>query len=187
MTKTTHFQCDTITIVLGYKNTPQGELHPIMQQRANKAAEIAQAHQTPILCTGGWGVKFNQHPFPHALHVQRWLQNQGIAASQFLPYAASKNTYEDGKLCADIIRLFHVERINLVTSDFHMQRGFLWLRHFNPQLTINCFPAITDIAPEDFVALLEHEKRAIARFYQDFPETPPLDTLYDWQALPIPM
>lgn len=179
-----HFQCEAVTVLLGYKNSPQGELHPIMQQRARKAQETAQEFQTPIVCTGGWGPAFNQHAFPHALHVQNWLQSNGVTPEQFLPYAASRNTYEDGKLCGNIIRLFKVKTVYLVTSDFHIQRGFLWLRHFSPQVSLIPAPSETAVPDKEMQQLLAHEQQAIARFYQDFPGTPSLDTLWDWHRLP---
>lgn len=169
------FQCDSITLVLGYKNTPQGELFAIMQQRASEAVKVAQQFNTPVLCTGGWGDKFNQHPQPHARHVQNWMQQHGIVTERFLPYAASRNTYEDGKLCAEIIRLFRIKKVYLVTSDFHMLRGFLWLRHFNPQVDIICKAAKTLATEAELQALKAHEKQAIAQFYRDFPDTQAVD------------
>lgn len=177
------FRCKAITIVLGYKNTPEGELLPIMQQRAQMAQTVAQNFKTPIVCTGGWGASFNQHVFPHALHVQRWLQGNGVKPSQLLPYAASRNTYEDGKLCADIIRLFQVETVYLVTSDFHIQRGYLWLRHFSPQITLIPTPSETAVPDKEMQQLLAHEEQAKAQFYRDFPDTPSLDVLYNWSEL----
>ncbi|BDX08609.1 YdcF family protein [Planctobacterium marinum] len=178
-----HFQCEAVTVLLGYKNSPEGELHPIMQQRARKAQETAQKFETPIVCTGGWGATFNQHVFPHALHVQKWLQANGVKSEQFLPYAASRNTCEDGKLCADIIRLFKIKTVYLVTSDFHIQRGYLWLRHFSPQVTLIPTPSETEAPGEEMQKLLVHEQQAKARFYQDFPGTPSLDALYNWSEL----
>lgn len=180
------FQCKAITIVLGYKNTPEGELLPIMQQRAQMAQSVAQNFKTPIVCTGGWGASFNQHVFPHALHVQRWLQANGVQPSQLLPYAASRNTYEDGKLCADIIRLFKVETVYLVTSDFHIQRGFLWLRHFSPNIDIIPQPAKTQASAAELEILVAHEKQALAKFYEDFPDTTALAKVYDWATLELP-
>lgn len=182
-----HFQSDVITLVLGYKNTAQGELLPVMQQRAKQALRIAQQFNTPILCTGGWGEKFNQHPCAHASHVQRWMQQQGAPATQFLPYAASRNTYEDGKLCAQAIRLFNVKKVYLVTSDFHIQRGFLWLRHFSPHIDIICKPSETVITEPSRNTLYAHERQAIAQFYRDFPDTPAVETLYDWSSLGLPV
>ena len=178
-----HFHCPALTVVLGYKNTATGELLPVMQQRARKAQEVAQTFQTPIVCTGGWGATFNRHVYPHALHVQNWLQTNGVKAEQFLPYAASRNTYEDGKLCGDIIRLFKVKTVYLVTSDFHIQRGYLWFRHFSPELRIIPKPAETRLSENELQPLLAHEQQAIARFYQDFPDTPSLDVLYNWSEL----
>ena len=174
-----------LLILLGYKNTPDGKLHAISQQRANTALAVAQHTRCRLLCTGGFGSQFNQSSFPHGLLLQEYLQQQGIASQRFLPPALSRNTYEDGKFSTGHCQQYNIRRILLVTSDFHVQRGYLWLRHFNPGIAIHCCPAPTPATEPNIDALLAHERQAVAQFYRDFPDTPPLTQLYDWQSLGI--
>ena len=191
-----HTPCEkqntSIVIVLGYKNHPDGTLHPISQQRARKAFEVTQectSQQTPVklLCTGGFGRHFNQNINSHGLLVQKYLEKMGLKKQLFLPIIASQNTYEDGKLCAEQLSNESVNELILVTSDFHIQRGFLWLNHFCPQLSITCAPAKTKTNDIELKKLLAHEKQAIDIFYHDFPNTQNLEQLYDWDSLCPPI
>lgn len=193
MNKQTQFENrSTCTIVvLGYKNKPDGTLHPISQQRANQAFElaqrlIAQEQTVKLLCTGGFGGNFNQSNIAHGQLVQNFLCDLGLSQQQFLPFANSKNTYEDGRFCAERIELITIKKLILVTSDFHIKRGFLWLHHFCPNVNIICKPAKTMIKEQELAKLIAHEKRAINRFYQDFPDTQTLEQLYDWNSLHLP-
>lgn len=181
----------SIIIILGYKNESDGTLHPISQQRANKAFAVAQefssrSQAVKLLCTGGFGDAFNQTDTSHGSIVQTYLEDLGLHKQLFLPIAASQNTYEDGKLCAELLHDMTVNNLILVTSDFHIQRGFLWLNHFSPKGSITCEPAITKTDKPKLTSLLAHEKRAITLFYQDFPATQPLEQLYDWHSLDLP-
>ena len=173
----------SVVIVLGYKNEVDGSLDAIARQRADKAFEIAQGSDVNVLCTGGRADHFNQSDIDHGVWMQRYLQDKGIRKAQFLPVARSRNTYEDGKLCAEILHNSGISQIILVTSDFHIQRGFLWLHHFCPRLLIVCKPSRTLASDDELFALKAHEHRAIRLFYQDFPETLCLNALYDWRSL----
>lgn len=182
---------NAIIIVLGYKNSPTGELHAIAQQRAVKAAEIASQQSGNIICTGGFGENFNQSATAHGMLIQHFLVNLGVNRARFLSHAPSRNTYEDGRFCADIIETQvktgkKTEEIHLITSDFHIRRGFLWLHHFCPQLRIVCHPAKTQVSSKEMQTLLAHEDKAIANFYRDFPETPDLNAMYQWNNLQLP-
>ena len=188
---------EKVIVVLGYKNEACGKLHPIAIHRANKGVEVAKAniqrHQNiRLVCTGGFGNKFNQSNTAHGQLIQHHMQNKGLTKPLFLPHAPSHNTYEDGKFCAQITHSRKISEILLVTSDFHMKRGFLWFYHFNPGIKIHCCPAVTQspetqITDSDMDTLIQHEKRAIKSFYHDFPKTPPLPMLYDWDQLNLPV
>lgn len=173
-----------LIVLLGYQNDARGKLHNIALERAREALSQARQHpQHRLLCTGGFGTNFNQSRHPHGELMQAWLQNQGVEKSRFLPYAPSRNTYEDGKYCSAAIARFNISTIYLVTSDFHIQRGFLWIRLFNPTVSVQCYPSATNTEQANLRQLQNHEQQALKRFYQDFPETPKLATLYPWQSL----
>lgn len=175
-----------IAVVLGYKNQPSGGLHDIATQRAEKALEVVSNQPCKIICTGGFGENFNQSSQSHAAHLMAWLQQKGIPKSQFLPPSLSRNTYEDGKFTATTIATQAVARLHLITSDFHLQRGYLWLKLFMPETHLVCHPAQTKVNPAILRALLHHEQQAIKNFYRDFPTFPPLATLQDWQQYTLP-
>ena len=171
---------DEVAVLLGYKNSLNGTLADIAEQRVEKAFDVLINLQVPIICTGGFGENFNQSNQAHALHLQSALMNKGINASRFLPPSLSRNTYEDGKLTSETLTNKKVSRLHLITSDFHIQRGYLWMKLFMPEVDVLCHPATTFAKESELISLQEHEIQAIKNFYRDFPDFPPLETLEDW-------
>lgn len=162
-------------VVLGYKNDADGRLHPIAQQRCEQAYQCYQQSSSPppkLICTGGIDAKFNPTSTNHAQYLQRYLQQLGTSADDFLPQVPSRNTYEDAKLAMAVIEQADIQSVTLVTSDFHMHRARLWFALFMPKLNLHSAAATTLATELELATLQAHEVRAVAQFHRDFPEVP---------------
>lgn len=169
-------------LVLGYKNDAFGELLPVAKQRCEKAVQLYHANPIPIVCTGGFGENFNTTPEPHAEHLKRYITGLGVPLEMFGPHVLSRNTNEDGKFTQAALAKIPKTEIHLVTSDFHFQRAFLWMKHFTPKTKVSCHPAKTVVADDELTMLRDHEKQAIKNFYRDFPNAQSVESFPDWHS-----
>ncbi|XOV79959.1 MAG: YdcF family protein [Aestuariibacter sp.] len=168
-------------VVLGHKNSSAGQLSDIAQARCKVAFQLYQKTQLKLICTGAFGDKFNNTSRSHAQHLQAYLHQLGVPTAKFLASTMSHNTYEDGKLTAKIIEQHLISHIHLVTSDFHLQRAFLWFKLFNGELKITPCSATTIATETQLQQLHGHEKQALINFYRDFPDFPDVASFQDWQ------
>lgn len=166
-------------VVLGHQNDASGVLSNIAKQRCDRALDLASLEQ-PYICTGGIDKHFNTTSQPHSHYLRTYLQKNCAQALSFLPLVHSRNTYEDGKLTAEIVNKHQITKLTLVTSDFHLERAFLWTKYFMPAVGITCFPSKTQTQQAHYEQLLAHEEQAVKRFYLDFPDFPKASFFTDW-------
>ncbi len=113
-----------IIIILGSPNSYEGELHNVAKQRCEKGIQEYLNHPTwKIALTGGFGEHFNKSEQPHAIYLQKYLIERGIAPEVILDPVMSTNTLEDASLTKPIIVKYNVEDILVVSSDFHYARA----------------------------------------------------------------
>ena len=151
-------------IILGHINNKKGELSTIAQSRCDKAfEEFNQLRCAKILCTGGFGRRFNVTDNSHAYHLQRYLMNKGIAGSAFLTNALSTYTFEDALLAKPVIEASAIKEAILVTSEFHMPRAKMVFDYVMPNIAWSYAQAQSLIDKQELEELIKHEAFAIKR------------------------
>ncbi|KZN35203.1 hypothetical protein N480_19355 [Pseudoalteromonas luteoviolacea S2607] len=156
-----------VIIVLGNKNDKYGNLSPISKSRCDLAYELfCKKPQSKLICTGGFGKNFNQSSHSHASLVGLYLTSLGISEQMFLDNALSRFTIEDATLTAPLLSAHKAQSVDIVSSDFHIQRVKLIFDYLQPSLSkqFHCSKAFL---PESERSRLEaHEAHAIQRDFQ---------------------
>jgi len=110
-------------VLLGALNDRRGRLHAIAVERAEKAIEVYRSRAgAKVLPTGGCGW-FNRTSTPHALHLQAYLVARGVPAADILPIIDARSTIDDTVLAREALAGETLERLMVVTSDFHLPRA----------------------------------------------------------------
>ncbi len=153
----------TAIVVLGGPNEPDGTLSVIAKSRSDAAfAQYCKYQNARILCMGGFG-SFNISPYPHAELSKRYLISLGVPANCFLDNALSRFTFEDATLSKPILVAADIDKVILVSSDFHLNRVQYVFRHVIPHMSLDCVPAVTPLSNETLAKLHAHEKMAMRR------------------------
>ncbi|MCM2339489.1 MAG: YdcF family protein [Burkholderiales bacterium] len=112
-----------VIIILGSRNDDNGNLTTNAKKRIEKAIEIFNKYKNyKLLPTGGYGAHFNTTNKPHSFYIKRYLLSERIPESEILQIIESKNTIEDLKFSKKLIDTLEIQKIILVTSDFHVLR-----------------------------------------------------------------
>ena len=161
-----------ILIVLGSPNDEHGNLHSLGVERCRRALRLHRDNPDwPLLLTGGFGAHFNTTALPHAAYLRRWLEEHGVPATVFLPFAESRNTLEDASLAKPVLLATGARFALVVTSDFHLDRArFVFEREFaGTDMTLAYVATETDESAcrLDLAALKRHEVAALARLRGD--------------------
>jgi uncharacterized SAM-binding protein YcdF (DUF218 family) len=157
-----------VIIVLGSPNDSQGNLYSVGLERCEGAWQFYCTHpHWKLLLTGGFGAHFNTTDRPHAVYLQRRLQELGVPEEAFLPWAESRNTLEDASLAKPIVLATGAHRAAVVTSDYHLDRArFVFEREFaGTGVALEFIGTETDESRcrLDLAALKQHEREALAR------------------------
>jgi uncharacterized SAM-binding protein YcdF (DUF218 family) len=160
-----------VIIVLGSPNDEQGNLHSVGVERCELALRLGTENPDwKLLLTGGFGAHFNTTSQPHASYLQRWLQEQGVPVTAFLPFAESRNTIEDAALARPIALAAGAQGAMVVTSDYHLDRArFVFEREFaHTGVALQFVATVTDESRcrLDLAALRKHEREALTRLRQ---------------------
>ncbi len=151
-----------IIILLGSPNDDKGKLLSIAEERANQAIiEINKNPDYKILPTGGFGKHFNTTKLPHAHYAKQYLLSQGIPETDILEFAISSNTIEDAKYSKPIVDKKLIQRINIVTSDFHIERARIIFEKEFSNYALSFTGSVTNLAAEQLDKFRSHEKQAI--------------------------
>jgi len=131
----------------------------------------AGGHECIIVVSGG---DPNRKGFTEAEVFADSLIALGVAESDILRDAASRNTFENARFTRQLLADRDFDRVFLVTSGFHMQRSLLFFRHFGldarplPALMLQPTPTLlpravnigaADAAVHEYLGLLRY------RFY----------------------
>lgn len=155
-----------IVVLLGSPNTDRGELLSVARDRCERAIQEYRRHPGyKILPTGGFGAHFNTTDKAHASYLKEYLVAHGVPKEDILEFAESRNTVEDATLSHPIVKRYGVDRVTVVTSDYHAARAqYLFRREYaDVELSFSLCPTAKETCDLDLRALKEHEKRALAR------------------------
>ena len=109
-----------VIIVLGAQVKPDGEPSVQLQWRIDAAAKAWKEKNTVIVTCGAQG---GNEPAPEALVMRDGLIAQGVPEDMILIDAVSYNTRQNIRNAAALLEGYDVERVLIVTSDYHLPRA----------------------------------------------------------------
>ena len=153
-------------LILGSPNTIDGRLYDVAIGRCEQALVEYKSHPNyKFLLTGGYGDHFNKSKFPHAWYLAQYLIQSGVAEKDILEYVKSTNSIEDATLSKLSILKYNINRIIIVTSDYHLNRAkYIFDKVFkreNVEISFSIKKTDTNNSELDISKLIEHEKFAI--------------------------
>ncbi len=156
---------DPLLVVLGAPNGRAGALSPVALTRTATAIDVHANHpNSRVHPTGGFGTHFNTSPEPHHIHVARALTARGINPRLILPGVPSSNTAEDATGSCQRARALGIQKLLVVTSDFHCERAAILFDRERGDLTVEMCPADSgDLDPELVRGCEAHERSALER------------------------
>ncbi len=107
-------------IVLGAQVKPDGVPSLQLQWRIDAAAKAWKEKPCLIVTCGAQG---SNEPAPEALVMRDELISQGVAAEMILTDADSYNTRQNIQHAARLLEGHDVQRVVIVTSDYHLPRA----------------------------------------------------------------
>ncbi len=114
-----------IIIVLGNYLLDDGSLSLVNRERCFHAYSIFLKNNSILLLTGG---KANTNaPLSEGEAMKNFFLGKGVGEELVIVEDKSKNTFENTKFCAEILRTIKRENVILVSSSYHINRGY-----FNP-------------------------------------------------------
>lgn len=155
-----------VIILLGAPNNKKGRLSRIARERCEQAfLEYRKHPEYKILPMGGFGPHFNVTDKPHAHYSSRYLISKGVPEGDILEFAESSNTEEDAELSWPIIKKYGVERVIVVTSDFHIQRARMIFERRFSEIPILFAASKTQLSQKELDKWKLKEKRALSRLH----------------------
>lgn len=156
-------ECHAI-VILGSPNDRNGQLSAIALSRCEKAIAVLEDNPTAkIICTGGFGEHFNQTQWPHARYCKQYLMGHGVPECRFLTLVESRFTFEDAILTLPVLKRHQISSIEIITSDFHMNRVQYIFDSIFSDLAVSYSIAHSEMDHTELTALIEHEKRVMQR------------------------
>ena len=152
---------NTVLIILGSPNSPEGVLSDIALSRLNHCLSIYE-EGTPILCSGGWGKQFNTAPKPHATYAKAYLIQKGVLESDFLDDALSSNTVDDAVKIKPIVEELKGYSLTIITSDYHLERVKLIFNDILKPFELHFVGVVSNLDKVQYDLLVQHEQKAIA-------------------------
>ena len=155
-----------VIILLGAPNDKKGRLSNIARERCDQAILEYRKHpKYKILPMGGFGSHFNVTDKPHAYYSSCYLISKGVPEEDILEFGESSNTVEDAELSWSIIQKYGVERVIVVTSDFHMQRARVIFEKRFSEIAIMFAESKTRLSQKELDKLKLKEKKALSRLH----------------------
>jgi uncharacterized SAM-binding protein YcdF (DUF218 family) len=153
-----------VIILLGAPNDKDGTLSSIAQERCERAVLEYRKHPGyKILPTGGFGSHFNVTDKPHAYYSSRYLLSRGIPEEDILGGVESSSTKEDAALSWLIVQKYGIERVIVVTSDFHIPRARFIFEQTFAKIPILSAESKTHLPKKELNKLKAKEKRALSQ------------------------
>lgn len=107
-------------IVLGAQVKPDGTLSLQLQWRLDAAVKAWKAHPCWVVVCGARG---SNEPIEEAYAMRDYLIGQGVDAQWILTDPDSYNTRQNINNAVMLLADKHVERVAIVTSDYHVPRA----------------------------------------------------------------
>ncbi len=153
-----------IIIILGSPNDERGNLSNIAISRLRRGLqEYRQRKGYKILCTGGFGEHFNTTDKPHAEYAINYLFQSGLAETDILEIAESRNTAEDALFAKPTVEKHGVKSLIIVSSDFHMKRVKHIFKRVFRGFDLKFYGAQTDFTDQQYRILKIHEERELKK------------------------
>ena len=153
-----------ILIVLGAPNDADGALSPIALARAHRTIEEYRKRPgCKVLLGGGYGERFNTTSKPHAYYVAQHLIRNGVSPDDIVGFAEGSNTVEEAVLAHRILESRSVQRIYVITSDFHCPRAELIYKHVFARYEVFVLEATARLSPDEKAKRRRHEAEALRR------------------------
>ena len=112
-------------IVLGAQVKPDGEPSIQLEWRLDAAIAAWREKSTPIVTCGAQG---DNEPAPEALVMRDYLVAAGVPEGDILVDPHSYNTRQNIHNAAELLKGHAVERVLIVTSDYHLSRSLALAR-----------------------------------------------------------
>lgn len=107
-------------IVLGAQVKPDGEPSIQLQWRLDAALQAWQLENVMVVTCGAQGAN---EPVAEALLMRDYLVARGVPEEMILTDAVSYNTRQNIRNAAELLAGYDVERVLIVTSDYHLPRA----------------------------------------------------------------
>jgi uncharacterized SAM-binding protein YcdF (DUF218 family) len=155
----------SVVVALGYRNDPEGKLHPVSVDRCDQAIKYVYQDGCKIVLTGGYGLHFNTSAQTHASYMANYLVFRGLERLQILAEVSSGNTIEDATLLLPVLQKYDVAKCIIVTSCFHLKRAKYI---FERVLKAYALEFVSVPAPPDIIsAHIEHERKRLEDMIRD--------------------
>lgn len=159
-----------LLVLLGHRNSPEGELTAIAQSRADWVIELLNSDSSyKVIATGAFGEHFNTSSIPHGELLTRYLIEHGVEPSRIISFVKSTNTVEDAY---GILRIVHelenIDEIHLVTSEFHMERTKYIFGRVLQGYLLQYHELENPREPNTVAAIRQQEKRSLDRLKQEW-------------------
>lgn len=155
-----------LVVILGSPNDVHGNLSEMGRGRValghSRYLELCD-QSFKILLTGGFGEHFNVTDKPNAHYAREILLACGVPREDIVEFAESRNTVDDALQARPIVDHYGVNRLVVVSSDFHMERvKFVFSKVFpDKQLEFSGATFLETRSPEEQKRLLDHESREL--------------------------
>lgn len=112
-------------VVLGAQVKADGSLSLQLQWRLDAAFEAWQKEESLIVTCGAQG---ENEPAPEALVMRDYLMGLGVPEEMILTDESSFNTRQNIRHAAELLKGHDVQRVLIVTSDYHLPRAMALAR-----------------------------------------------------------
>lgn len=170
--------CQAAVVLSGAMSPPDARhAEPDLNRAADRvraAAQVYHAGKAPLLVLSGGGDPA-RWPLSEAEAMRTVLREFGVPDDAMLLEGRSRDTRENARFSAELLRGRGIDRVLLITSALHMRRS---LRHFAHE-GIEVVPVATD-----------HEARAVPEWRSWIPDTDALDgsarAIKEWVGQRLP-
>ena len=153
----------TAIVVLGFPNSPEGELLPMAKKRLDKCYQEYLSNQYPIILTGGFGLHFNTSNHPHHHWAKQYLIQKGVDNQDIIIFLDSTNSVQDATMLLPVLLENSFKHLKIITSDYHVERvEFIFKSVLAEKVSLSFIGVDSEgVAPEILEKLIAHEKEAL--------------------------
>jgi uncharacterized SAM-binding protein YcdF (DUF218 family) len=115
-------------VVLGAGFRADGAVSPALTRRARYASHLYHAGRAPVLVVTG-GTNRRSDPMTEAAAMEHILFEAGVPANAVFPEPYARNTAENARFSAAILRSRSWNHVGIVTDPAHMPRALMAFRY----------------------------------------------------------